>query len=143
MPQLSAKDVWKKVLDEAHRELPQETIRTWLQPAEPIALDDRALVIGAVDQFAADWASAKYSETLSRLAAGVTGRPVAVSFTVQEARRELDRMGVAYFFTQGIVGPESQQIFLHDPFGNMIELHQIGTCRCDSARREAVAGKMA
>ena len=62
---------------------------------------------------------------------------------IQEARRELDRMGVAYFFTQGIVGPESQQIFLHDPFGNMIELHQIGTCRCDSARRDAVAGTMA
>jgi len=62
---------------------------------------------------------------------------------IQEARRELDRMGVAYFFTQGIVGPESQQIFLHDPFGNMIELHQVGTCRCDSANRQAVAGKMA
>jgi len=28
------------------------------------------------------------------------------------------------------VGPESEQIFLRDPAGNMIELHQIGTCRC-------------
>ena len=62
---------------------------------------------------------------------------------IQEARRELDRMGVAYFFTEGIVGPQSQQIFLHDPFGNMIELHQVGTCRCDTKRRPAVAGKMA
>ena len=57
---------------------------------------------------------------------------------IQEARRELDRMGVAYFFTQGIVGPESQQIFLHDPFGNMIELHQAGTCRCITAQRPPV-----
>src|SRR5690348_7224353 len=92
MPQLSAKDAWKKILDEAHRELPQETIRTWLQPAEPIALEDGGLVVGAVDQFAADWASAKYADTLSRLASGVVGRPLTVSFTVQEARRERPQM---------------------------------------------------
>jgi chromosomal replication initiator protein len=92
MPQLSAKDAWKKILDEAHRELPQETIRTWLQPAEPIALEDGGLVVGAVDQFAAEWASAKYADTLSRLAAGVMGRPTVVSFTVQEARRERPQM---------------------------------------------------
>jgi catechol 2,3-dioxygenase-like lactoylglutathione lyase family enzyme len=49
---------------------------------------------------------------------------------IQEARKELERL---------VVGPESQQIFMHDPFGNMIELHQVGTCRCDSAKRPAVA----
>ncbi|MEP6745372.1 MAG: DnaA/Hda family protein, partial [Gemmatimonadota bacterium] len=92
MPQLSAKDAWKKILDEAHRELPQETIRTWLQPAEPIALENGGLVVGAVDQFAADWASAKYADTLSRLAEGVVGRPMTVSFTVQDARRERPQM---------------------------------------------------
>ena len=92
MPQLSAKDAWKKILDEAHRELPQETIRTWLQPAEPIALENGGLVVGAVDQFAADWASAKYADTLSRLAEGVMGRPLTVSFTVQDARRERPQM---------------------------------------------------
>ena len=92
MPQLSAKDAWKRILDEAHRELPQETIRTWLQPAEPIALDNTGLVVGAVDQFAAEWASAKYADTLSRLAAGVVGHPLTVSFTVQEARRERPQM---------------------------------------------------
>jgi hypothetical protein len=30
---------------------------------------------------------------------------------------------------------ESQQAFMHDPFGNMIELHQAGTCRCVTASR--------
>ena len=42
---------------------------------------------------------------------------------IAEARRELDAQGVSYW-----------QI-LHDPFGNMIELHQIGTCRCNQAAR--------
>jgi hypothetical protein len=41
------------------------------------------------------------------------------------------------------VGPQSQQIFTHDPFGNMIELHQAGLCRCVTAHRPAVAPKMA
>ena len=63
---------------------------------------------------------------------------------IQEARRELDRLGVTYWVAEGVVGPESQQIFLHDPFGNMIELHQIDTCRCVVARRKpAEGGRMA
>src|SRR5918996_6617329 len=54
---------------------------------------------------------------------------------IQEARKELDRLGVAHWVSRGVVGPESQQIFLLDPFGNMIELHQIGTCRCTATAR--------
>jgi catechol 2,3-dioxygenase-like lactoylglutathione lyase family enzyme len=57
---------------------------------------------------------------------------------IQEARKELERLGVQYWVARGVVGPESQQIFLYDPFGNMIELHQIGTCRCITASRPAV-----
>jgi catechol 2,3-dioxygenase-like lactoylglutathione lyase family enzyme len=59
---------------------------------------------------------------------------------IQEARKELDRLGVAHWVSRGVVGPESQQIFLLDPFGNMIELHQIGTCRCTATSRTLDAG---
>ena len=59
---------------------------------------------------------------------------------IQEAKRELLRMGVEFWVSRGVVGPESQQIFMHDPFGNMIELHQIGTCRCVAGSRGAVGG---
>ena len=58
---------------------------------------------------------------------------------IQEAKRELERLGVDFWVTTGVVGPESQQIFMHDPFGNMIELHQAGTCRCVTAARKPVA----
>jgi catechol 2,3-dioxygenase-like lactoylglutathione lyase family enzyme len=60
---------------------------------------------------------------------------------IQEAKRELDQLGVSYWVTRGVVGPESQQIFMHDPFGNMIELHQAGTCRCVTAARSGT-GRM-
>ncbi|MGH7356679.1 MAG: VOC family protein [Candidatus Rokuibacteriota bacterium] len=59
---------------------------------------------------------------------------------IQDAKKELERMGVDFWVSRGVVGPESQQIFMHDPFGNMIELHQIGTCRCITARRQPVKG---
>ncbi len=58
---------------------------------------------------------------------------------IVETRKELDRLGAPYFVAEGVVGPASQQIFMYDPFGNMIELHQIDTCRCVTSRRSAVA----
>jgi catechol 2,3-dioxygenase-like lactoylglutathione lyase family enzyme len=59
--------------------------------------------------------------------------------SIVETRQELDRMGVEYWVTEGVVGPQSQQIFMYDPFHNMIELHQADTCRCVTSRRPAVA----
>jgi catechol 2,3-dioxygenase-like lactoylglutathione lyase family enzyme len=50
---------------------------------------------------------------------------------IQEAKAELERLNVPHWVIGGLVGADSIQIFLDDPAGNMIELHQIGTCRCN------------
>ena len=76
------------------------------------------------------------AQGLSRLADGPGRDPggphVALAVPdIQEARQELERLGVDYFCLKGVVGPESQQLFVTDPFGNLIELHQAGTCRCN------------
>jgi catechol 2,3-dioxygenase-like lactoylglutathione lyase family enzyme len=52
---------------------------------------------------------------------------------IAEAKRELDERGIWYWQIQGLVGQNSDQVFVQDPFGNVIELHQIGTCRCNKA----------
>ncbi|HXD98980.1 MAG TPA: VOC family protein [Candidatus Acidoferrum sp.] len=62
---------------------------------------------------------------------------------IQETRKELDRLGVDYWVAESVVGPQSLQIFMKDPFDNMIELHQIDTCRCVTSRRSAAGGRMA
>src|SRR5256885_15724820 len=59
---------------------------------------------------------------------------------IQATRRELDRLGVAYWVSEGIVGPRSQQIFMHDPAGDMIELHEAGPCRGKAAKPADVGG---
>ncbi|WP_321390616.1 VOC family protein [Emcibacter sp.] len=51
---------------------------------------------------------------------------------ITEAKEELDRQGVSYFTSSA---GETQQIFVHDPCGNMIELHQFDKCRCIAANR--------
>ena len=45
----------------------------------------------------------------------------------------LDARGIWYWQIKGLVGQGSDQIFVRDPFDNVIELHQIGTCRCNKS----------
>jgi catechol 2,3-dioxygenase-like lactoylglutathione lyase family enzyme len=53
---------------------------------------------------------------------------------IEAAKVELDQLGVDYWSAgRG----ERQQVFMNDPSGNMVELHQIGTCRCQKGSRPA------
>ncbi len=89
---LSAKEAWKRILDEAHRELPDHTIRTWLEPTEAIALDEGRLIVGAPDQFAVEWNETKHAPLLSKLAEPVLGQPTAVVFRVHDDRQKRPQM---------------------------------------------------
>jgi hypothetical protein len=40
-----------------------------------------------------------------------------------------------------VVGPQLEQIFMDDPHGNLVELHEIGTCRCKKTSRKSLAAK--
>src|SRR6266850_2477282 len=88
----SVNEAWKRLLDEARRELPEATVRTWLEPSEPIALDDGRLMLGAPDQFAAEWNESKHASLLARVAERVLGRPTTVVFRVQEDRQRRPQM---------------------------------------------------
>ena len=84
-------------------------------------------------------------EGVSRYAKGPTKDPtvfhVALAVPdVQEAKHELDRMGVEYWSVQSVVGPELEQLFMEDPHGNMIELHEVGSCRCKKSVRRSPSG---
>ncbi len=59
--------------------------------------------------------------------------------SIAEARAELDRLGVRYRVLPG-QSAASEQLFLTDPAGNLVELHQLGTCRCTARSRNALAG---
>jgi chromosomal replication initiator protein len=88
----SAKEAWKRLLEEARRELPEATVRTWLEPAVPLALEDGRLVLGAPDQFAAEWNDTKHAPLLARAAERVFGQPTPVVFRVLEDRQQRPQM---------------------------------------------------
>jgi chromosomal replication initiator protein len=90
--QLSAKEAWKRIVDEARRELPDHTVRSFLDPAEAIALDEGRLIVGAPDQFAVEWNEQKHAPLLSRLAGTLLGVETAVVFRVQEERQKRPQM---------------------------------------------------
>jgi catechol 2,3-dioxygenase-like lactoylglutathione lyase family enzyme len=54
---------------------------------------------------------------------------------VAEAKAELEARGVPYWSLSGVAGPLAEQLFMHDPNGNIIELHQVDQCRCRVANR--------
>jgi catechol 2,3-dioxygenase-like lactoylglutathione lyase family enzyme len=55
---------------------------------------------------------------------------------IEQAKAELERLGIEYWR----VGRDArQQVFLDDSNGNLIELHQIGTCRCKAGSRPAAS----
>jgi len=58
--------------------------------------------------------------------------------SIDEAQAELDRLAVPYRVVHGRLGPDSRQLFLTDPAGNLVELHQLGTCRCTARARSGV-----
>ncbi len=75
---------------------------------------------------------------LMDLGLGIDPSAPHVAFAVEdiaEARAELERLGIDYRILHGVVGPGSEQVFLRDPAGNLVELHQAGSCRCTAASR--------
>jgi chromosomal replication initiator protein len=107
--ELSAKEAWTRLLEGARRELPDATVRTWLEPAEAIALSDGRLIVGTPDQFAAEWNESKHAPLLSRLAAETLGAPVDIVFQVQEERARRPQMDFFVAPPPGEPAPEARR----------------------------------
>ena len=90
--QLSAKDAWKRILDEAQRHIEPHHFEAFLQPTEAIALDDGRLIVGAPDGFAVETNEQRHGDLLTRIAGEVLDRPTAVVFRVQEERLKRPQM---------------------------------------------------
>lgn len=79
-------------------------------------------------------------EQPSRLAKGPGQDPtsphVALAVAdIVEAKADLQQRGITFWSVTGVNGPQAEQLFLRDPSGNMIELHQVDQCRCRQANR--------
>lgn len=89
---LSAPEIWSRILERARRELPDQTFKTWLEPTEALELSGDTLVVGAPDRFAADWNESKHAALLSSLAPIALGHPLKIAFRVNEERQTRPQM---------------------------------------------------
>lgn len=83
---LSPAETWDRLRQRARQVLPEQTYRTWLEPTDAIALEGETLVIGAPDQFSADWNDSKHADLLASFAPVALGHPMKVRFKVHEER---------------------------------------------------------
>lgn len=90
--ELSAIQVWQRLLDYAKRQMSEQTFRTWLEPGVPIELNGNVLIVRVADQFAADWNESKYTSVLESFAPIVLGQPCQIVFRADEERRERSQM---------------------------------------------------
>ena len=101
---LTAREIWSRLLDRARQELPEQTFRTWLEPTEPLSLDGDTLLVGAPDQFAADWNESKHADLLAGYGPIALGHPIRISFRVNEERKARPQMDL--FVAPPAVAPQ-------------------------------------
>ena len=103
--ELSPKEAWSRLLTAARRDLPDATVKTWLEPAQALSLAKDRLVVAAPDQFAVEWNASKHAPMLARLAEETLGRKLEIVFQVQEERAARPQMD----FFVAPAGNEQQQ----------------------------------
>jgi chromosomal replication initiator protein len=89
---LTPAEAWKRLLDRARQDIPEQTFRTWLEPTEALSIDANTISIGVPDQFAADWNESKHAELFASYAPIALGHPMKVIFRVNEERKKRSQM---------------------------------------------------
>ena len=91
--ELTAAEVWSRILDEARAALPEQAFRTWLAPTEAIAFSQDTLIVSTPNPFAADWVEDKYAPLLTSIGERVLGRGFTLSVRATSDSRVSQRNG--------------------------------------------------
>ena len=95
MPSLSAKEAWKRVIDEVMRRAPENVNRAYLDPTEAVSYEDGRLIVPAPDDFLVRWNESKHAPLLTSMTEAALGSRTAIIFRVKE---ELQRRPQMDFF---------------------------------------------
>jgi chromosomal replication initiator protein len=95
--ELTAAEVWSRILDEARAALPEQAFRTWLAPTEAIAFSQDTLIVSTPNPFAADWVEDKYAELLTAIGERLIGRRIQLS-----VKPETNGQGVRPAYGEGV-----------------------------------------
>jgi chromosomal replication initiator protein len=77
--ELTAAEVWARILEAAAGVLPEQAFRTWLAPTQAVAVSHDLLVVSTHNPFAVDWVEDKYAELLAGIGEQLFGRRFTLS----------------------------------------------------------------
>ncbi len=83
--ELTASDLWSRILQVVKTGLPEQTFRTWLGRTRAAALSEGELVVEATTEFHVEWLEDKYTTLLEDAAARILGRSLRISFAVGDS----------------------------------------------------------
>ena len=81
--ELTAGEVWSRILESAQAALPEQAFRTWLAPTEPVAISQDLLVVSTPNPVAVEWVEDKYAGLLTDLGESLFGRRFTLSVQFQ------------------------------------------------------------
>jgi chromosomal replication initiator protein len=81
--ELTAQEIWSRILERAQATLPEQAFRTWLAPTEAVAVSNDLLVVSTPNPFAVDWVEDKYSDLLTGIGEHLFGRRFTISVQFQ------------------------------------------------------------
>jgi chromosomal replication initiator protein len=114
---LSPAEIWDRLRARARQVLPEQTVKTWLEPTDALGMEGDTLLVGAPDQFSADWNESKHADLIASFAPVALGHPMKVRFKVHEdrvAQRQMD-MFVAPPPSPAPAAPSPQQTRMSAP----------------------------
>ncbi len=93
--ELTAAEVWSRILERARSLLPEQTYRIWLVQTEPVALTEDHLAVSTGSEFAAEWIGDKYGDLLTEIAERLFNRRLTITFQ-QSGRGSVTRPAEQY-----------------------------------------------
>ncbi|HEX6042632.1 chromosomal replication initiator protein DnaA [Longimicrobium sp.] len=81
--ELTAGEIWSRILDSAKTALPEQAFRTWLAPTQAVAISNDLLVVATPNPFAVDWVEDKYAGLLTNIGEHLFGRRFTLSVQYQ------------------------------------------------------------
>lgn len=82
--ELTASELWSRILKVVQTGLPEQAYRTWLAGTSASALSEHELLVEAPSLFHVEWLEDKYSAVLQEAALKILGRPISISFRAGE-----------------------------------------------------------
>src|SRR4029079_7193214 len=89
---LTPAETWKRLLDRARQDIPEQTFRTWLEPTEALRIEGGVILVGVPDHFSAERNESNHAILFASYALIAIGHPLKVVFRVNEERKKRSQM---------------------------------------------------